>query len=177
MKKLGSRLQVFRGTAVQTSGGLKKSQLVKNQKGKIVSKKKQQQAKQQSNLAKYLVSKGRKAIRKVPKARRKPDEEEELLDLTVDSTPRKRKIKKRAKKDPLAQYRADQKRRVAVQAKQASDATDRKKRLRKLRAEQKQLRKLPSKAAKQKLTKKELAKLKAAGRKIGPSMFARRRVR
>ena len=184
MKKLGSRLQVFRGTAVQTSGGLKKNQLAKNPKGRIVSRKKQQQAKQKSNLGNYLVGRGRQGQAqkpRKPKAKQKPkpkpkpkaEPEEELLDLTGDPSPKKRRI---PKKDPLAKYRADQKRRAAKQANLKKQSGERSKTLRKLRAEQKQLRKAPSKGTARKLTKKELVKLKAA-RKLRPSMLASRRRR
>ena len=40
MKKTGTRLQVMRGTAKKTSGGLMKKDLMDNKRGKIVSKKK-----------------------------------------------------------------------------------------------------------------------------------------
>lgn len=40
-KTKGSKSEVWHGTADHTSGGLKKSDLVKNKSGKIVSKKKQ----------------------------------------------------------------------------------------------------------------------------------------
>ena len=54
MKPIGSRIQVFAGLAVRTSGGLTKQKLAKNKHGKIVSKKKQGQ---QSNLARFLTGK------------------------------------------------------------------------------------------------------------------------
>lgn len=38
-KKVGSKLEVFNGTAEKTSGGLKIGDLMKNKKGKVVSKK------------------------------------------------------------------------------------------------------------------------------------------
>ena len=56
--KIGSRLQVYRGTRAQTSGGLKKSDLAKSKNGKIVSKRKQGIAKRKSNLKGYLQKKG-----------------------------------------------------------------------------------------------------------------------
>ena len=40
MKNTGTRLQVMRGTAKKTSGGLMKKDLMYNKRGKIVSKKK-----------------------------------------------------------------------------------------------------------------------------------------
>lgn len=39
MQSVGTKLQVFRGNAAHTSGGLKKDDLMKNKRGKIVSKK------------------------------------------------------------------------------------------------------------------------------------------
>ena len=70
MKKIGTRLQVFKGIAVQTSGKLKKKDLVKNKTGKIVSKKKQSLAKQKSNLKGLLLNQGGKPKQKkiAPKA-------------------------------------------------------------------------------------------------------------
>jgi hypothetical protein len=41
LKIIGSKAQVFHGNATHTSGGLKKSDLVKNKHGRIVSRKKQ----------------------------------------------------------------------------------------------------------------------------------------
>jgi len=66
MKKTGSRLAVFRGKAAKTTGGLTKSMLSKSKFGKIVSKKKQQQAKQKSNLKGYLQGGRKKAVPKPP---------------------------------------------------------------------------------------------------------------
>ena len=55
MKKIGTRLQVFRGTAAQTSGGLTRADLVRNKEGKIVSKRKQKIARGKgNNLQKHL---------------------------------------------------------------------------------------------------------------------------
>ena len=65
MKKIGTKRQVFYNKAQQTSGKLKKSDLIKNKHGKIVSKKKSAKAKQKSNLGAYLHVKKRK----VPKPR------------------------------------------------------------------------------------------------------------
>ena len=44
----GSREQVMNGTAYKTSGGLKKSELLMNGRGRIVSKKKYETAKKRS---------------------------------------------------------------------------------------------------------------------------------
>ena len=49
----GSREQVMNGTAYKTSGGLKKSQLLMNGRGRIVSKNKYETAKKEKRLEKY----------------------------------------------------------------------------------------------------------------------------
>ena len=56
--KIGSRIQVWRGHAKQTSGGLTKAQLIKNKNGVIVSRKKHEQATGKvNNLQKFLIRK------------------------------------------------------------------------------------------------------------------------
>ena len=57
----GSRAQVHHGTAYQTSGGLKKCDLVMNKHGRIVSKAKHQTAKKEKRLEKagYFAKKGK----------------------------------------------------------------------------------------------------------------------
>ena len=53
------RLRVWNGTLKRTSGGLKKEDLVKNKRGKIVSKRKSEAAKKnENNLGTWLRSKG-----------------------------------------------------------------------------------------------------------------------
>jgi len=54
------RLEVWRGVRARTSGGLKKEDLTKNKRGKIVSKKKSGQAFEQNNLGGFLRKKGTK---------------------------------------------------------------------------------------------------------------------
>ena len=56
-KKYGTRLEVWRGKAQMTSGGLTKNKLTKNVNGKIVSKKKSTQMKRKSNLGRDLIKK------------------------------------------------------------------------------------------------------------------------
>lgn len=58
MKRIGSKAEVYHGTADHTSGGLKKHQLVKNKHGRIVSRKQQ--------------SAGKKAIKRLFKMGYKP---------------------------------------------------------------------------------------------------------
>ncbi len=57
----GSREQVMNGTAYKTSGGLKKSELLMNGRGRIVSKKKYETAKKEKRLEKhgYFAKKGK----------------------------------------------------------------------------------------------------------------------
>ena len=52
MLRTGSRAQVWHGTALKTSGGLKKSDLLMNKNGRIVSKKKHNTAKKEKRLEK-----------------------------------------------------------------------------------------------------------------------------
>ena len=54
------RLEVWRGTRAKTSGGLTKADLIKNKRGKIVSKKKSGQASSQNNLGSWIREKGKK---------------------------------------------------------------------------------------------------------------------
>ena len=57
----GSRAQVHHGTAYKTSGGLTKSELMKNKNGRIVSVKKHKTAKKEKRLVKagYCTRKGK----------------------------------------------------------------------------------------------------------------------
>ena len=52
-KTIGTRREVFNGTAKKTSGGLEKKDLIKNKLGRIVSKKKHITAKKEKRLVKY----------------------------------------------------------------------------------------------------------------------------
>jgi len=60
-KRLGSRAEVFHGKARQTTGGLRKKDLMKNKHGEIVSKKKHRTAKKEQRLKKhgYFTEKGK----------------------------------------------------------------------------------------------------------------------
>ena len=64
MLKYGTRLQVWRKKAVQTTGGLKRGDLTKNRSGKIVSKKKSVEAKRKQHLGDMLTKKKRERQRK-----------------------------------------------------------------------------------------------------------------
>ena len=60
-KTIGSRAEVFHGTAKKTSGGLMKKDLLKNKQGYIVSRKKHLTAKKERRLEKhgYFAVKGK----------------------------------------------------------------------------------------------------------------------
>tara|TARA_B100000902_G_scaffold363846_1_gene383362 strand:+ start:914 stop:1189 length:276 start_codon:yes stop_codon:yes gene_type:complete len=73
-KRLGSRAEVFHGKARQTTGGLRKKDLMKNKRGEIVSKKKHSTAKKEKRLEKhgYFAEKGKFGyVKKTPKASKK----------------------------------------------------------------------------------------------------------
>ena len=57
---IGSRAQVFHGTAYKTEGGLTKSDIIMNKNGRIVSRKKHVTAKREKRLEKhgYFAKKG-----------------------------------------------------------------------------------------------------------------------
>ena len=64
---IGSRAQVWHGTAYKTTGGLTKSHLMKNKTGSIVSKSKHATAKKENRLVKagYVTHKGKFGSHKV----------------------------------------------------------------------------------------------------------------
>ena len=69
-KGIGTRAQVWHGTACKTSGGLMKQNLFMNKNGRIVSKKKHETAKKEKRLEKhgYYAQKGKfGAVRKTAK--------------------------------------------------------------------------------------------------------------
>lgn len=71
---VGSRAQVYHGTAYKTSGGLLKKDLVQNKRGRIVSKRKLETAKREKRLEKhgYFAEKGKfGAVRRSAKKSRK----------------------------------------------------------------------------------------------------------
>ena len=73
MKTFGSRAEVWHGNAKKTTGGLTKSDLLKNKNGEIVSKKKHHTAKKEKRLEKagYFTQKGKFGYVKRDKKTRK----------------------------------------------------------------------------------------------------------
>ena len=95
MPKLSQRLRVWRGEIRRTTGGLRKDDLMKNSKGKIVSKRKSLAAYKVNNLGDWLRKKGDRFQDK-----RKGLKKEDAVDLT--EAPKKKKkvlaVEKKKKK-------------------------------------------------------------------------------
>ena len=97
MPSSSQRLEVWRGIRAKTSGGLTKADLVKNKRGKIVSKKKSSQAFQQNNLGDFLRKKGKKVPKEemlYKKGAKKP--------TIASKKPEPPKVKPEKKKQPVA---------------------------------------------------------------------------
>ena len=60
MPSSAQRIAVWKGQRAKTSGGLTRSDLIKNKRGRIVSKAKSQGARDRNNLGKWLLAKGAK---------------------------------------------------------------------------------------------------------------------
>ena len=94
------RSQVWLGTRAKTSGGLTKSMLVKNKRGKLVSKKKSEQASSQNNLGSWLREKGKK-VEKAQMLRKKsapPPDAPKKKAVQKKPAPSKKAVKKAAPK-------------------------------------------------------------------------------
>ena len=94
------RSQVWLGTRAKTSGGLTKSMLVKNKRGKLVSKKKSEQASSQNNLGSWLREKGKKG-EKAQMLRKKsapPPDAPKKKAVQKKPAPSKKAVKKAAPK-------------------------------------------------------------------------------
>ena len=109
------RLRVFRGELKKTTGGLTKDQLIKNKRGKIVSRKKSHQAVGASNnLGSWLRSKGDRFKGK-PKGFK---DEEDRDDEKLGEVPVKKAkaVKKKAPPPKKASQKPQKKAEVAVKA-------------------------------------------------------------
>jgi len=90
---VGSRAQVWHGTAYKTSGGLTKTNLIKNKSGRIVSKNKHIQSSKEKRLLQhgYGYKKGKFVLSK--KSRKiKGGNTEQLITETTDSTLEKKPV-------------------------------------------------------------------------------------
>lgn len=68
--RIGSKLQVWNGTAAKTSGGLTKTMLIKNKRGRIVSKK-------QAEAGRKAFARNREKLKAPFGSEGKPKKEEE----------------------------------------------------------------------------------------------------
>ena len=86
---IGSRAQVWHGTAYKTSGGLKKNELIKNKNDRIVSKSKNATAKKEQRLLKhgYGTKKGKFGFVKVSSRKTKRGGKKHKLYKEVGGLP------------------------------------------------------------------------------------------
>ena len=122
------RSEVWRGVRKKTSGGLTKADLIKNKRGKIVSKKKSVQAANQNNLGELLRTKGAKMKkseimhpkrakqRKPPKAPSKaqpktasPKQKAKPNPAAPKAKPKKKKVRRKPGINPITQQPREKK--------------------------------------------------------------------
>ena len=112
------RVEVWKGSRAKTSGGLTKADLIKNKRGKIVSKRKSTQASDQNNLGTWLRSAG-KSVPKEKMLRRKgnaPDSDQ--AEQQPKAKPARKAPKaKPAKAKPKAKAKAKPARKPAAKPK------------------------------------------------------------
>ena len=114
------RLEVWRGTRAKTSGGLRKGDLTKNKRGKIVSKKKSQQAANQNNLGDHLRQKGKKMSKdEMLHAKKKGSSAPQKVVAKPKPAP-KPAAKAPAKPAPAAKPKAQPAKKAAAQKKPAA---------------------------------------------------------
>lgn len=94
VKIIGSKAQVFHGNATHTSGGLKKSDLVKNKHGRIVSRKKQAAGLKSIH---FLIDAGYEPVKgKFGHAGKKGGKEKESEEVKPESTePKEEKVEEK----------------------------------------------------------------------------------
>ena len=136
---------MWRGIRSKTSGGLTKDMLIRNKRGKIVSKKKSGQASNQNNLGSWLREKGKK-IAKADMLRKKgspPDEPKKAAPKKAKAAPKpkaaaakkKRKAKPKGNINPITQQPYEKKNKLGYVegGKISLDNVKRTKRIRKKR--------------------------------------------
>ena len=117
MPKLSQRLRVWRGEIRRTTGGLTKVDLMKNSKGKIVSKRKSMAAYKVNNLGSWLREKGDRF-----KDKRKGLKKEDAVDLTEEP-------KKKQKTETIPDEKPKKKKKPAAPKPKPVPAPVKKKRL------------------------------------------------
>ena len=93
------RLEVWRGVREKTSGGLRKSDLIRNKRGKVVSRKKSSQAASQNNLGSWLREKGKK-VAKAEMLRKKSEPPSSEKKNVPKAKPKSKPAPKAAPKKP-----------------------------------------------------------------------------
>ena len=91
-----ARREVWEGTRSRTLGGLSKKDLTRNTKGKIVSIRKSNKAKELKNLGKYILKKGDKRLRKPlkPKPKKSNPVYEDRTKVSVENIIPGKRIRK-----------------------------------------------------------------------------------
>ena len=123
MGKVGSRAQVFHGTVMKTSGGLKKSDLKKNKFGRIVSRKQSALAKKRYNSS--------SALREILKQGRAKGMPKLMAKRRRSASAKKRKSPAKRRKSPAKRKSAPAKRRKSPVRKRKSPVRKRKSPVRK----------------------------------------------
>jgi hypothetical protein len=99
-KKVGTRIQVFEGIALETSGGLKKKDLIISKTGSIVSKKASQSAKDRlasgKGLCEYCIKKYEESLSKKESSKKKSSKKK---SSKKESSKKKSSKKKSSKKE------------------------------------------------------------------------------
>jgi len=120
------RLRVWRGEIKKTSGGLTKVDLIRNKRGKIVSRKKSSQAVgDANNLGSWLRGKGDQFQGKPKGYKKKDDDDEKLAEpkpkakkvakkAAVPIKPLKPKLKKKKKLEPMKAGEKEELHKVSV---------------------------------------------------------------
>lgn len=95
----GTRLQVWRGMANETSGGLKKKDLVKNKWGRVVSRKKYHSASKDDRLVKHGYGPNKNRVNNLfVKAPRKTRKIRGGFQIRPNSAPKQKSAPKKGKK-------------------------------------------------------------------------------
>ena len=156
------RLRVWRGDLKKTSGGLTKEELIRNKRGKIVSRKKSNQAVGDSNnLGSWLRGKGDQFQGKpkgFKKEEQKDDRDDEKLGEVPAQPPKKKAAPPKKKAAPPKKKAASPKKKAAPPKKKAASP-------KKKTAAVVDLTDSPAKAAKPKKKKKKLEPMKAGEKK------------
>jgi flagellum-specific peptidoglycan hydrolase FlgJ len=100
-KKVGTRIQVFEGIALETSGGLRKKDLIISKTGSIVSKKASQSAKDRlasgKGLCEYCIKKYEESLSKKKSSKKESKKKSSKKESKKES--KKKSSKKESKKE------------------------------------------------------------------------------